>query len=146
MALAVFLLSMVSLGTLIRMSLDRAADVRQQSWAIQRCQSKLAEVIAGAVPLTQQSDMPFEEDPDWRWSLDVQDAGITGLMTVTVRVTRERADRARLETSLTQMVLDPGLKGSSAPAASGSTGSSGTGGSTGSGTTTPATGNTSGGR
>jgi hypothetical protein len=147
-ALAVFLLSMVGLGTLVRMSGERAADVRQQSWAIQRCQSKLAEVIAGAVPLNSQSEVPFDEDPAWVWSLDVQDAGITGLMTVTVRVSRERPDRGRLETSLTQMVLDPALKGGSAPAATLDAGSSaGTSGTTGTGgTTTPSSGGSSGGR
>ncbi len=137
-ALAVFLLSVVGLGTLTSMSMDRAAEVRQQSWAIQRCQSKLAEVIAGVVPLSGQTDQAFEEDPDWIWSLDIQDSGITGLSLVTVRVKRQASDRSSVETSLTQMVLDPALKGGSAPpattdsgAASSGSGSTPSGGSSG---------------
>jgi type II secretion system protein I len=114
-ALAVFLMSMVGLGTLITMSSDRAIDVRQKGWAIQRCQSKMAEVLVGAVPLESQQDIPFDEDPDWRWSLEVEDSGVIGLMRVTVRVSRQRADRSAAETSLTQLVLDPSLRGGAAP-------------------------------
>jgi hypothetical protein len=125
-ALAVLLFSVVGLGTLMTISGDRATEIRHQSWALQRCQTKMAEVIVGAVPLESKTDMPFDEDPDWLWSVDVQDSGITGLMNVTVRVARQRADRSRMETSLTQMVLDPALRGGSAPPATADPASSST--------------------
>src|SRR5262249_49314463 len=149
-ALAIFLFALVGLGTLITLGGDRALDVRQQSWAIQRCQSKLAEVMVGAVPLSPQADVSFEEDPDWHWSLEAEATGITGLWNVTVRVMRQRPHGSRVQTSLTQMVLAHWLRGGSAPASTPDTGTSspsgspsGTGG-TGSGTA-PA-GNATGGR
>src|SRR5262249_36413301 len=123
-ALAIFLFALVGLGTLITLGGDRALDVRQQSWAIQRCQSKLAEVMVGAVPLSPQSDVPFEEDPDWHWSLEAEATGITGLWNVTVRVMRQRPDGSRVETSLTQLVPDPSLRGGSSPASTPDTGAS----------------------
>lgn len=133
-AMAVLLLSLVGLTTLTNMASNRAIEVRQQSWAIQRCQAKMAEVVAGAVALSSQSDQPFTEDSDWVWSLDAQDAGVTGLWNVTVRVSRQGTDGSRVETTLSQMVLDPALRGR-APAASAEASSGATSGSTTSGTT-----------
>jgi type II secretion system protein I len=145
-ALAIFLLAVVGLGTLVSYSGERAAQIRQQAWAIQRCQSKLAEVVVGAVPLESQSEVPFDEDPEWIWSLDVQDGATTGLKNVTVRVSRSGNDRSRTEVLLAQIIMDPALRGGAAPAASAEPSSSGsttpsTGGGTGS---QPSGGNTGG--
>lgn len=111
-ALTIFLFSLVAIGRLVVMSGDRALDVQQQSLAAQLCQAKLAEVLAGAVPLSSQSDVPFDEDPDYRWSLDAQSDATPNLWRVQVRVTRERPDGSKIECSLSQMVLDPSQRGS----------------------------------
>src|SRR5262245_17108748 len=66
-ALAIFLMSVIVLGRLVIFAGERARDVQAVSEATQLCQSKLAEVVAGAVPLDPQSGVAFEEDPAWTW-------------------------------------------------------------------------------
>jgi general secretion pathway protein I len=111
-ALAIFLISLIAIGQLITLGGERAVDGQQHGRAAQLCQSKLAEVVAGAVPLTSQSEVPFDEDPNWVWSLDCTQADAPGLWNVQVRVIRQRSDGTQVERSLSQMVLDPSLRGS----------------------------------
>ena len=112
-ALGIFLFALVALGQLVNLGSDRAVEVRQQQRALQRCQSKMAEVIAGAVSLSSSSsDVPFDDDPDWRWSMtDNQSTSVTGLWSVTVTVNHQRSDGTQIQCSLSQMVLDPSLRG-----------------------------------
>jgi Tfp pilus assembly protein PilV len=112
LSLTIFLLSFIAIGRLITLSSDMALDIQQRSQAVQLCQSKLAEVAIGAVPLQAQSNVPFEEDLDWQWSLDCQLGDVENLWNVTVTVSRQGTDGAEGAISLTQMVLDPTLRGS----------------------------------
>jgi type II secretion system protein I len=111
-ALGIFLMSLVAISTLVTASADQALEIQQQSHAAQLCQSKLAEVIAGVVPLSGQGDVPFDEDPNWSWLLDADQGDIAGLWKVTVRVSRQQPNGSRLECSLDRMLLDPALRGS----------------------------------
>jgi type II secretion system protein I len=139
-ALAVFLLSLVALGRIVGYAGDRALDVQHRSRAAELCRSKLNEVQAGAVALSSQSDTPCDEDPDYRWSLDAEQGQVTGLWNVTVRVTCSRRGGSGVGATLSQMVLDPGVVGSTqdTPGASTTDDSSSTGGN-GSSSTTPST-------
>src|SRR2546428_1079685 len=96
-ALGIFLMSFAAICTMITMSGDRALDVQQQGQATQLAQAKLAEVAAGVVPLSGQNDVPFDEDPNFLWSLDAVQSDIAGLWKVTVRVTLQRSDGSRVE-------------------------------------------------
>src|SRR5439155_26281298 len=78
-ALGIFLMSFAVIGQLITVSADRALEVQQQGQATQLAQAKLAEVAAGVVPLSGQNDVPFDEDPNFLWSLDAVQAEIAGL-------------------------------------------------------------------
>ncbi|MFO0930341.1 MAG: hypothetical protein U0736_25490 [Gemmataceae bacterium] len=111
-ALATFLLAVGGLAYLLTVAGNLALDTQWRSQAALLCQSKMAEVAAGAVPLEAQADAPFDEDDTFRWSLEVESAAAQGLNTVTVRVTRKRPDGSQLETALTQMLLDPQMVGS----------------------------------
>ena len=111
-AMAIFLLGLVAIGQLITMGGERALDVQQQSQAIQLCQAKMAEVVAGAVPLGSQSDAPFEEESDWTWSMDAQQQGAANLWTVKITVSRPGTAGTKVEASLSQMVFDPSQRGS----------------------------------
>jgi general secretion pathway protein I len=115
-ALAIFLFALVGIGRLITWGGDQALEVKFKSQATKLCQAKLSEVIAGAVALSSQSDVPLDEDPSWTWSLDAEQGNFPGLWNVTVRVNRTRPGGARLEASLSRMVLDPSLRGSTADA------------------------------
>src|SRR5436309_8243983 len=88
-ALAIFLISLIALGQLISITGEHALEVQQLSRASQLSQSKLAEVVSGAVSLSSQSG-DFDEDLDWHFQVDAeQDPSITGLWRIKVKVTRE---------------------------------------------------------
>src|SRR5262249_35543621 len=81
-ALAIFLLAFAGISRLVTFASDRALDVKLQSQATQLCQAKLAEAVAGAVPLSSQADVPLDEDPSWTWSLDAEQGSVPGLWNV----------------------------------------------------------------
>jgi len=110
-ALAIFLLAFVMLGRLVIFGGDRALEGQQQFRAADLCQSKLAEVVAGALPLTSQPEVAFEEDPAWHWSLECEKSNFPGLWNVTVRVSRQEAGGARIVCTVSEMVLDPQTRG-----------------------------------
>jgi type II secretion system protein I len=127
-ALAVFLLAVVALRSLMSMGGDRALDVDRTNLATQLCQSKLNEVLVGSIPLTgASSGGPVDEYPGWEWSMDAQPGAVTGLYTVTIRVGRKRSDGNLVAASLSQMVMDPALKGNNGAYATTATNSSATG-------------------
>jgi len=113
MALAIFLLAVVAIGRLVNLSSERALDIQLQGQAMQLCQSKMAEIYVGAEALTSQSDVPFPEDSSWLWSADCNQGQVTNLWTVQVKVSKVRADGGRFEVTLTQMMLDPSVRGTS---------------------------------
>ena len=138
-ALSIFLLAMVVFGGMVLRNGEIARDVQRQNLATRLCQSKLAEVVAGAVPLTSQGDSAFDEEPDYTWSLTADNGAVDGLWNVTVSVTRRQTDAgAPVKCSLTQMVLDPAVVGSTqdVPVVAGSDASSGAGASSSSSTQT----------
>ena len=111
-ALAVFLLSLIGLGFLLAVAGNTAMETQYRTQAATICQSKLAEVVAGSIPLDGSSGGDVEEDPAYQWSMEVQSGGPQGLSNVTIKVTRKRADGSTMECSLSQMVFDPKNVGS----------------------------------
>src|SRR4051812_42042043 len=78
-ALAIFLLALAGLVHLVTVAGNRALEAQYQTRAAELCQSKLAEVQAGAVPLSSQSDVAFDEAPEYHWSLDAGQGQAAGL-------------------------------------------------------------------
>src|SRR5262245_46471089 len=79
-ALAVFLISMIGLGRLAIMGSDLALETQDNNQAAQLCQSKMAEILVGAVPLSSQSDTPFDGDDGeagWTWSLECEQGNVS---------------------------------------------------------------------
>jgi Tfp pilus assembly protein PilV len=111
-ALAILLMSLVGLGYLLTGAGNLAQEANYRSRCIQHCESKMAEVIAGAVPFDSRDDAPVEGDEDFHWSLSASQGSTQGLWNVTVRVTRQRPNASPVECSLSQMVLDPSNAGS----------------------------------
>lgn len=111
-AFTVFFVSFVALSELVNLSMRQASLVQQRELAALLCQSKLAEVVAGAIPLSG-TEATVDEDPSWNWELQCeQDGQVTGLWNVRVRVHRTTPDGFNVECVLHQMVLDPTLRGS----------------------------------
>jgi hypothetical protein len=104
-------MSFVAIGRLVSVASDHALEVEMQSQAAQLAQSKLNEVVSGALPLSSQSGT-IDEDTDWQWSVDAeQSSDLTGLWNVKVRVWR-KVDEHEVDATLAQMVLDPSARGS----------------------------------
>jgi len=111
-AMAVFLIALAAIGQLVQIGADRALETRYHAQALQKCQGKLAEVIAGAEPLSSQNDVPYTNDDtgEWRWSMEAsQDESTTKLWKVKVTVARS-FNGGQVSVSLEQMVLDPSLR------------------------------------
>jgi len=145
-AMAVFLFALVALGRLVSLGTDQAGEARDYSEAVVLCQSKLAEAAAGVVPLQGASEVPFDEDDQWTWSLQASQGAVATLWNVQVTVTKQRPDGSKVECTLSQMVLDPAQRGAAgtppaAAAASTTTGTTGTSSGTGSGDTGSTKGN-----
>ncbi len=112
-ALTIFLLAMAVFGTIISRNGDIAAEIQRQNLATRLCQSKLHEVAIGVVPMASQDGTPFDEEPDYTWSLDAETGPTEGLWQVTVTVKRTASDNGDVvQCTLTQMVLDPTVVGS----------------------------------
>jgi prepilin-type N-terminal cleavage/methylation domain-containing protein len=139
-ALAIFLMALVALVHLVNTASNLAFEGHHRANAARICQSKLSEVISGAIPLQGQSDQAVEDEPDYRWSLTAEAGSAQGLYNVTVRVTLHNNDEHPIEVSLLQMVLDPTVAGSTQDVPASSSSSSNTAGS-GSGATSNTTGN-----
>lgn len=111
-SLAIFLFAMVALLHLLSLSGDRARDGSFQTEATLRCQSKMAEVMHGAVPMSSSGWTDFEESPDWSWELDCQSNEHANLYNVQVGVRRKKADGTYFEVRLSQMMIAPSQRGS----------------------------------
>lgn len=109
-ALAIFLLSLGAITRLVTFAGQRAADARRLDEASRLAHSKLAEVYAGVVPMSSSGDTPFDEDPDYTWSLTADSGSLTGLWTLTMTVKRKGDNGPGF--SLQQFMLDPTIRGS----------------------------------
>lgn len=113
-SVAIFLIGIIAVGGLIQMSTNLATDIAAETEALQLCQSKLGEVVAGAVPLQAQPEQPFEHNPKWTWSMECTQGEIPSLWQVEVTVKTERSGGLILQRTLNQLVLDPLVKGATA--------------------------------
>jgi general secretion pathway protein I len=87
LALAIFVSALLVLGQSITTGTRAAVQSRLRTQAIVRCESKLAEVIAGIEPMQMAGNVPFVDDPThWHWSLDIADGPYPGLLELMVSV------------------------------------------------------------
>jgi type II secretion system protein I len=117
-ALAIFLASVAALSHLIAAGTRASVQGQLQTRAILRCESKLAEVVAGAEPLESVTDSVFQDDDSWTWTMTVQDGPFPDLHFVGITVSHE-GQQALANTSfrLTRYVRDPRLFRAESPAA-----------------------------
>lgn len=125
-ALSIFVLSVMAIFQLVHGASDLALRLQMEARASQLCQAKMAEIVAGVIPLQSQSGESMDEDPAWEWSMVCEPrTDLPALWTVTVRVEREGPGGRQIEARLTQFVLDPSQRGgkqsgASSPGANGS--------------------------
>ncbi|MEZ6093078.1 MAG: prepilin-type N-terminal cleavage/methylation domain-containing protein [Pirellulaceae bacterium] len=108
LAIAILGMSMVAITNLLNIGYRAAGSSRLRTEAAIFCDSTMAEVAAGVIELTSASDQPVSGTNDWLFSVNVQSADITGLLSVTVTV--KQADSALntpLSVSLVRFMPDP---------------------------------------
>jgi hypothetical protein len=111
LSLAILLGAIAVLGQLIATGSRAAMRARLQSQATLLCQSKLAEIVAGAEPLASVADVPFDATaPDWVWSLAVLPGPHEDLLQLEVTVLHTTADpSAEATATLSRYIRNPAL-------------------------------------
>ncbi len=92
LALAILAMALGLLGQLVQTGARAAAAARDETRAQLACESVLAGVVAGAIAAQSVDGAPYEADPEWSYSLDVQPANTYGLISVRVSVVQNIAD------------------------------------------------------
>jgi type II secretion system protein I len=110
-ALTIFLFALIAISKLIDLGSQTAVEMDLRSQGASLAQSKLSEVIAGVVPLSSQSESPFDNDSDWVWTLDAEQDDIPGLYRVKIVVSHDMPT-GKVQVTLAQYVLDPNSRGS----------------------------------
>jgi len=111
-AMAIFLMSVIAIWQLMLLGGERAQDVRFQTRTSLRCQGKLAEVmVTNGMPSSTGSYTAFEDaDTDLQWKTEISE-DLTGLKTIKVWVKAELPSGKIVESFLSQMMLDPQIRG-----------------------------------
>ena len=126
-ALAIFLMALVPVMRLVSMGGERALDVAHQAQASMLCQNKLDCVKVGAEPLNTSGTVDMG-NLTWNYSIDSSPSDVQNLYLVKVSVKVDRADGKTVQESLSQLVLDPALRGSTVSSSASSSSSNSTGG------------------
>ncbi|QDU52793.1 type IV pilus modification PilV family protein [Gimesia panareensis] len=109
-SLAIFLGALTALSQLIGIGSRAAVQAQLRTQAILKCQSKLSEVLAGAQPLESVTQAAFEDEENWKWSLDVQPGAYENMLLLTVNVQYAGAgDTVTTSYQLTRQIRDPAM-------------------------------------
>ncbi|WP_417381036.1 type IV pilus modification PilV family protein [Gimesia sp.] len=110
-SLSIFLGALTALSQLIGIGSRAAVQTQLRTQAIFRCQSVLAEVLAGAQPMQSVSMAAFDDDNEnWKWSLNVEPGDYENILKLTVLV-QYAGDSETVSTSyqLIRQVRDPAM-------------------------------------
>ena len=145
---AIFFLSLVAIYGLLEVSQRSGVRARQRGQSLRICQARLAELVAGVIPL-ESSDGTDEQATDYQWQVTVEpDGDSSGSLMKATAIAFHKNEPRDSRVALTQIVLDPlfvgslmdavpsggtateepGSTGTDDPSASASGGSSGTAG------------------
>jgi hypothetical protein len=115
-AVTILFITISAIYSLLDQGAQRALDVRSRSEGVQLAESKLNEVACGAEPLGNASGSFGDEGPGWEWEIQAGEREVTGLWEVTVTVSKPDQAGNKVSIALTQLVMDPTRRGSSADA------------------------------
>tara|TARA_R110002095_G_scaffold173591_2_gene150966 strand:+ start:11889 stop:12353 length:465 start_codon:yes stop_codon:yes gene_type:complete len=110
-SLSIFLGALAAISQLIGIGSRAALQAQLRTQAIMKCQSKLAEVLAGVQPMDSVTQAAFEdEDDNWKWSLDVAPGAYENLFMLTVSVTYSgNSEAVSTSYQLMRQVRDPAM-------------------------------------
>jgi type II secretion system protein I len=108
LALTILVGALAVLGELADQGLTNARTAASLAEAQLLCESKLAEVTAGLVPLSAVSGAPIDTDPNWLYSIEVEPTLDPGLTVVRVTVYENLpAAKRPTEFTLSRWMIDP---------------------------------------
>lgn len=130
LAMFIFLMSLAAISQLLNIATMHALETQNVNRASQLLQSQMNRVISGEISLSSQGETPFDDDPEFSWSMSCDQQGAApNLWHVTMTV-HHAGGMAGSEQSwnLDQFVLDPSVRGmiETSPAPGSSSSSSGT--------------------
>lgn len=110
LALTIFFGAMAALSQLTWNGSRATVQARLKTQAIIRCEAKLAEVVVGAEPLQPKTRVPFPDNEQWLYSINVADSQYPDLLQVQVQVSHTgNTSLSRVEFSLSRWMRDPSL-------------------------------------
>lgn len=111
-SVAIFLGSLTAIMQLLNTGQQAEVSARLQSEAVLRCDSKMAEIVAGIEKPVSSADGAFLDDEigSWKWSVDVANGSATSLLRITVTVEhRPDGKDPNAAFTLTRYMRDPQL-------------------------------------
>jgi type II secretory pathway pseudopilin PulG len=110
LALSLFLGAVTVLAQIVWNGQRAATQSRLKTEAAFRCESKLAEILAGAEPFQAQQNVSFTDDPQWTWSSLIAPGQYPELLHLKVIVHhRGVSPAANAEFSLERWTRDPAM-------------------------------------
>lgn len=108
LAIAIMGTAMMIISNLVSLGSSFASKTKFRSEAQILCNTKMAEVSAGVLPLETVSTASIPENPDWTYSIQVQSSDLTGLLLVQVAVAPVNMQIEKFEPFLlTRLLPDP---------------------------------------
>ena len=106
LAIAILGGSLAAIGGLVRIGIDSALQTRLRSEANIFCDTKMAELSAGVLELRAFSPTPIENEPEWYFTVAVENSTEVGLLHATVTVGQSESEDPLL-VSITRFLPDP---------------------------------------
>ena len=113
---------MVAIGHLFNLGFRSAADVQLRSEANMIADTTMAEIAAGVIDISAGGGA-VEGNPEWQYEVISQESEQPGLLSVSLRVSRENDPDNNVSVSLVRFVPDPNFEPAQSSAASGSSSS-----------------------
>ncbi len=108
LAVAILGFSLAAISQLMWIGYRSAADARARTELILLCDTKMAELAAGVLPLASTSGQTIPDAPDWLYLVDVQNSDQIGLLSVTVTVMQSPQTSANpITMSIVRFMPDP---------------------------------------
>lgn len=117
LSLAIFLVAMTGISQLIATGTRASLRAKLETEAILRCESKLAEIVAGAEMFQSASETPFPDDAAWVWSATLIPRDDDVLYEIEVLVERKGAGDGRVRYALKRLAREPEILGTESSSA-----------------------------
>ena len=108
LSLGLFLGALAMLSQLWYGGVRASVQSRLRTQAIMRCESKLSEAVAGAIPLQAVSATPFDDDASWTWNMQVLPGPHADVLLVVVNVAHPgQGGLSSSSHQLSRLIRDP---------------------------------------